>query len=75
MFYYDEYYFSLGIKQVGDDYKVVNETNSVADVWFTGTEEECNIFLWTYSTVNACEADIMRKYVHNIRDYKVWMEM
>ena len=69
------YYSSLNIKLVGNDYKVINETNSVADVWFVGTKEECELFLNKYETGNACDKDVLRQYVHNIKDYRVWMEL
>lgn len=75
MFDCDNCYSSLGIKQVGDDYKVINETNSVADVWFVGTKEDCELFLNRYNEANSVDADIMRRYVHDIRSYRVWMEM
>ena len=75
MFNYGNRYSSLGIKLVGDTYKVINETNSVADVWFTGTKEECELFLNKYETANLCDAEILRNYVHDIRSYRVWMEM
>lgn len=65
------YYSSFGIKKIGDVYQVRNETASICEVLFTGTLEECELYIEYYQ--QDLYRDILRKYVRNIKQLRVWL--
>ena len=64
-------YSSTGIIHEDEICKVVNDTASNYEVLFTGTFEECKLYLHYYNQHMYTAA--LRRYVHNIRDLKLWI--
>ena len=65
-------YSSTGIVPIDDnEYKVVNDTASNHEVLFIGTLEDCKLYLHYYNQHMYTAA--LRRYVHNIRDLKLWI--
>ena len=54
-----------------EEYRFVNRTQSIFEVFFTGTYEECELYQHYFEqrTYN----HILRNYVRNIRDLKIWL--
>ena len=63
-------YSGLIIRKVGDTYRVIYESSSIAEVRFIGTLEECEYFV---SLGNLCYRPEIIKYVRNIKDLKTWL--
>ena len=67
-----KHHSSTGIVQIDETtYKVVNDTMSLYEVLFIGTQEECELYL-NYYNQNMYRS-ILRTYVRNIKDLKVWL--
>ena len=67
-----KHHSSTGIVQIDETTcKVVNDTMSVYELLFTGTKEECELYLHYYN--QHMYRSIIRQYVRNIKDLKIWL--
>ena len=66
---------SFGIEKIpfgkDDEYRFVNRTQSVHEIFFVGTYEECELYQHYFN--QHMYNSIMRNYVRNIRDLKIWI--